>query len=101
MPNHVHVLVSLDNQDKMPEMVRRWKGASARDINLALGLTGRLWQPDYFDRLVRTPTHFVRCLDYIRENPVKAKLVEGEFLAWEHADARTLLEEYVASHGAI
>ena len=48
MPNHVHVLVSLDIQDGMPEMIRRWKGGSARDINLALGLTGRLWQPDYF-----------------------------------------------------
>ncbi len=101
MPNHVHVLVSGDEACDLPRMVRLWKGGSAREINLALGRTGRLWQPDYFDRLVRTPRHFERCLDYIRGNPVKAKLPEDAFLCWENPLARPHLSDYVAKHGAL
>lgn len=101
MPNHVHVLVSGDEDCELPRLIRLWKGGSAREINLTLGSTGRLWQPDYFDRLIRTPHHFGRCLDYIRENPVKAKLSKDAFLHWERPLARDLLNDYVTKHGAI
>ena len=89
MPNHAHVLFSFSDGETIPMIAQRWKGGSAREINKLLGRSGRLWQPDYFDRLVRSSLHFQMGLDYIRDNPAKAKLREGEYLWWERADARS------------
>jgi hypothetical protein len=47
--------------------------------------SGTLWQKDYFDRIIRDWDHFVNVARYIRRNPLKAKLREGEFLL-EEAD---------------
>ncbi len=47
------------------------------------GTSGKLWQKDYWDRLIRNPVHFLTCLEYIRENPGKAGLGEGEFVLFE------------------
>jgi len=44
---------------------------------------GRLWQRDYFDRLVGNEKHFANCVRYIRRNPEKAGLMDGEFILWE------------------
>ena len=46
MPNHVHVLVELWTMP-IGELLKAWKGASARAVNLVLGSSGTLWQRDY------------------------------------------------------
>ena len=83
MPNHVHVLFVLNDGWTLEEMVHSWKRHSAREINKLLGKTGAFWQKDYFDRLVRDRDHFANCVRYIRRNPLKAKLREGEFTLYE------------------
>ncbi len=80
MPNHVHVLFRLRAPHRLEEVVKSWKGFTAREINRRIGKTGPLWQEDYWDRLIRNPRHFAKCVEYIRENPVKAKLREGGFV---------------------
>ena len=99
MPNHVHVLASLLHGATLPAVLKQWKGVSALAVNRALGSAGRLWQPDYFDRLVRSRPHFVMCLNYIRDNPVKAKLREGEFLWWERPGVREILDRESMEQG--
>ena len=74
MPNHVHVLLVPDPHMELGDLVKSLKGRTARAINAKMGRVGRLWQPDYFDRLIRTPEHFERTLKYIEWNPVKAGL---------------------------
>ena len=51
------------------------KGFSARSINKLLGETGKVWQPDYFDRYIRDAKHFATAVRYIENNPVKAGFV--------------------------
>ena len=93
MPNHVHALVELAPGVELGETVKRWKGLSARAVNAALGRRGGgLWQRDYFDRLVRGPEHFERCVRYIRGNPAKAGLGEGEWAGYESEEARAVRE---------
>ncbi|THH39399.1 transposase [Neolewinella litorea] len=93
MPNHVHVLLSLGNQttdvdnffltddalsfsyQPLSEVMRRIKGASARDINLYLDRRGTFWQKDSYDHYVRDAKAFENILYYILYNPVKAGLV--------------------------
>jgi putative transposase len=76
MPNHVHVLIMLLKDHALGEVVQQWKGVTSMQLNRLLGQSGRLWQPDYFDRSVRDMDHFYNCRSYIRNNPVKAKLCE-------------------------
>lgn len=83
MPNHVHVLAETLGEQTLPLMLKSWKGYTAKQINEAEGRTGPLWQRSYFDRLVRGWEHFGNCVRYIRKNPIKAGLKEGEYLIGE------------------
>jgi len=83
MPNHVHVLFNPVSPYTLPLIMKSWKGFTAREINRALGHSGKLWQEEYWDRLIRSEKHFHRCLRYIRENPVKAGLSAGAYAIYE------------------
>jgi leucyl-tRNA synthetase/REP element-mobilizing transposase RayT len=78
MPNHVHVLFSPCGEHKLPDIIHSWKSYTSKEINKALDGEGRLWQPEYFDRLVRSQRHFDRVVGYVMENPGKAGLGGGE-----------------------
>lgn len=76
MPNHIHLLILRQNSDfSLKEILERFKGRSARWINQALGRSGRFWQEDWFDRWMRHEGELNKTIDYIRNNPVKAKIV--------------------------
>ena len=75
MPNHVHLLLrSLDSACSLKQVVQRFKGRSARSVNLTLERKGKFWQQDWFDRWMRHEGEVVKTVAYIRNNPVKAKL---------------------------
>ena len=85
MPNHVHVLFTLRDAESLPDTLQGWKGVSSRLIHqTGLSALNPFWQPDYFDRLIRSPEHFSTVKAYIRENPVKAGLKSG-FIVWERS----------------
>ena len=80
MPNHVHVLFRILGAHTLPNILKSWKGFTARQINKRLGQSGALWQEDYWDRLIRSERHFHRVWRYIRENPQNAGLKSGYIL---------------------
>jgi REP element-mobilizing transposase RayT len=86
MPNHVHVLTMLSEHQVLSDVVKQWKGATSIKLNRLLGQSGRLWQPDYYDRYVRDMDHFYNCRSYIRNNPVKAELCERPE-DWQYSSA--------------
>lgn len=89
MPNHVHVLITPAPRASMAQLVHGWKTYTARRANQTLGRTGRFWQPDYFDRYVRNPRHFLAVIRYIEENPVRAGLCQRrEDWPWSSAALR-------------
>ena len=83
MPNHVHVLVTIHDGHALETVMHTWKSFTAHQINQRLGRTGKLWQEDYFDRLIRDAEHFANCARYIARNPEKAGLSAGEFTLHE------------------
>ena len=86
MPNHVHALIRVHENHSTEQIVRSWKNFTARRINQHIGKQGRLWEPDYFDRLIRDEEHLVRATRYIRMNPVKAGLCKApEHWRWSSA----------------
>ena len=80
MPNHVHVLCAFERTQEVESQCQSWKRYTARAINRTLGGSGRFWQQEAFDHLVRSDGQFRYLRSYIAENPVRARLREGEFL---------------------
>ncbi|PKG39269.1 transposase [Psychromonas sp. Urea-02u-13] len=69
MPNHVHLL--LKPIIRLPLLMQKLKGNSARDINKLLSLTGQFWAHSYYDRAIRSQKHFDVTYQYIKNNPIK------------------------------
>ena len=80
MPNHVHALAAFPSESDMLPRIEAWKRYQARQINAAMKQTGRFWQVDDFDHLVRSPEQFEHYRRYIANNPGRANLREGEFV---------------------
>ncbi|MCU1261200.1 MAG: hypothetical protein JWO80_4085, partial [Bryobacterales bacterium] len=73
MPNHVHLL--LTPQEEVSRLLRKLKGATARQANKLLAQSGQsFWQDESYDRLVDGPEEFRRLANYIVQNPVRAGL---------------------------
>jgi REP element-mobilizing transposase RayT len=72
MPNHVHVL--LTPLVPLPKLTKSLKSFTGRKANEMAGLTGRFWQEENYDHLVRNQTEFDRIAYYIEQNPVRAGL---------------------------
>lgn len=79
MPNHVHVLFSPRGEHTLETILHTWKSYSAKEANKLLGRTGHFWQHEYFDHLVRHEASLEKIIQYIEQNPQKAKL---ENWAW-------------------
>ncbi len=92
MPNHVHVLFSLRKGHRLEDVVKSWKGVSARRINDLLSRNGALWMADYFDRFIRDEEHFWNAARYVRQNPRKAGLKSGGFVLFESAAVKKQLD---------
>jgi REP element-mobilizing transposase RayT len=80
MPNHVHLLIKPRDGHDLFNILGGIKGTSARTCNRLLGRTGTtLWMGDSYNRIVRDGEELLAFRDYIRQNPIKAKLREDEF----------------------
>jgi type I restriction enzyme R subunit len=84
MPNHVHVLFRPLTCHALEDIVHSWKCFTGREINKAIHRTGKLWQEDYWDRMIRNEAHFDACRKYIAGNPVRAKLNATEYILFLH-----------------
>jgi REP element-mobilizing transposase RayT len=74
MPNHVHVVFSPIADRKLSEILHSWKSFSAEKANALLQRSGRFWQREYFDHLVRSEASLEKIIDYVKRNPEKAGL---------------------------
>jgi REP element-mobilizing transposase RayT len=92
MPNHVHLLIEsvvvevAKHQGKsarypVTETLRLLKGRTARYCNLELSHSGRFWQHESYDHVVRDEQELERTILYILNNPIKAGLV-NEWKNW-------------------
>ena len=82
MPNHVHMLFTpLSNAKGEPyslaEIMNGIKGASSHSVNKLAGRKGALWEPESFDRILRSDDDREYRLIYIVQNPIAAGLAEG------------------------
>jgi len=86
MPNHVHVLFAPIAGNRLADIVHAWKSWTAKAINRHRGVSGPVWQREYFDRFIRDEEHFAAALAYVEDNPAKAGL-ESEPADWRFGSA--------------
>jgi REP-associated tyrosine transposase len=85
MPNHVHCLAVNDNGIKrdLNDTIGYLKSFVAKEANKILRRTGKMWSEENFDHWCRTPEKVSGVVRYIKNNPVKAKLIkENEIWKW-------------------
>ena len=95
MPNHVHVLI--EPLIELGKIVQSWKSFTGRwvmkhNAELELGVPGKsLWMREYWDRYIRNEEHLYTVIEYIHQNPVKARLCQfSESWRWSSACQGTL-----------
>src|SRR5881398_3273705 len=78
MPDHVHFFCSAELGAKpLPIFMQRWKEWSSKRISRELKLSGRLWQEEFFDHILRSSESYSQKWNYVQENPVRAGLVKS------------------------
>ncbi len=76
MPNHVHLLLSLNDQQQLGRAVQLIKGGFSHSLRKHGVAFPMVWQQRYYDRRVRDADEFAEFSRYIRQNPVRKGLAE-------------------------
>ena len=89
MPNHIHLLIKPLTDEKgesyhLSDIIKRIKTYTAKMINQELKRTGKVWEDDYFDRIIRNEQDYYNVINYYLKNPVKAGLVDY-IKDWEYS----------------
>ena len=87
MPNHAHLLCTPCIGHSLAEIAHSLKSYTAKEANKILGRSGRFWQKEYFDRYIRNARHYAKVVEYIENNPVKARLCKKPS-DWPFSSAR-------------
>jgi len=76
MPDHLHFLLSpREDGISVLTFTNRYKG-KATNRSWTVGWQGKLWQPRYYDHIVRHEESLRTIAEYILDNPVRQGLVE-------------------------
>jgi REP element-mobilizing transposase RayT len=81
MDDHAHALVTPRANHELTSILHSWKSFTAREIQRRHGRSGRVWQDEYFDRIVRDDREFVQKREYIIANPWK-RWPDIDFYRW-------------------
>ena len=95
MPDHIHLMVVPDKRNSISDVMRHIKGRFSRRYNhFSRGMNSpdygapnhragnlslpkpKVWQESFHDHVIRNRKEFDQRLNYLYNNPVKAKLVE-------------------------
>jgi REP element-mobilizing transposase RayT len=74
MPDHLHLLVSGQDNSSLTDFVRHFKQLSGHQYKREYG--AQLWQISYYDHVLRKEEDLLALARYIWDNPVRAGLVQ-------------------------
>lgn len=78
MPDHLHLLITpIESLEKSVQLI---KGGFSFRAKRELEWAGEIWQPGFTDHRIRDEYDWQRHIEYIRNNPIDAKLVEDSVL---------------------
>ncbi len=77
MPAHIHLLLSIADEQHVSRPVQLIKGGFSHSLREAGIFLRAVGQPRYYDRRVRDPEEYGKTTKYILENPARRGLVES------------------------
>lgn len=82
MPDHIHLILYLNgNSPELPRLVQWFKSQTTFDAKRNFALN-RLWQPNYYEHVMRSEKSLERIRKYTQNNPLKI-----EDLPWGELDS--------------
>ena len=94
MPDHLHLMLTPGKTTTLEKAMQLIKGGSSYQIHRRRGHRMEIWQPGFREWTVRDARDFQIKAEYIRMNPVEAKLVErAEEWAYSSASGAFQLDE--------
>ena len=85
MPSHVHLIIQPINEYELDAILESIKSFTARSINRQLNRSGRVWQAESFDHLIRTYDSLEASIAYVLANPIAAGLTDWKWVGC-HSD---------------
>ncbi len=77
MPDHLHMSIRLGAKESLSQTLKLFKGRTAYQMNQLHQTSGSIWYPGFHDRMIRSAEDLAGYFNYVRFNPVKAKLVSA------------------------
>jgi len=77
MPNHIHMIIMITNGGRtqfvptISRIIKQFKGSITKKLGTSI------WQPRFYDRIIRSKEEYLRIWQYIDENP--ARWTEDEY----------------------
>jgi len=75
MPDHVHLLITVDHDMTIERAMQFVKGGFSYRLKKEAGYSGEVWQRGFSEVRAEDRESFDKHREYIRQNPVKAGLV--------------------------
>ena len=76
MPDHLHAFVAVDHQRMaLSAWMKSLKNSLSRVLRRG-GIAAPHWQKGFFDHILRSDESYAQKWEYVRENPVRAGLVQ-------------------------
>jgi len=76
MPNHIHLLLSIDDDHTIGRAMQMVKGGFSHAPRETGPKRTAVWQPSYYEHRVRDAEEYDRMRAYIHANPVRRGLVQ-------------------------
>lgn len=77
MPDHVHILLSVGDDMTIEKAMQLIKGSFSYRVKKDFAFSGEVWQRGFADQRIYNRDSFAKHSEYIRQNPVKAGLVDS------------------------
>jgi len=84
MPNDVQGIICPRERFKLEDILGQIKAYSAININSRIRWSGRSWQEESDDRIIRDEDHLYRVIQYIGRNPLKCGHPFPDSIRWVH-----------------
>lgn len=76
MPNHVHLLMEINEPQCLQKIMLGLNLSYTMYFNNRYEKVGHLWQGRFVSRIIERDEYFLKCIEYIENNPLRAKLTQ-------------------------
>ncbi len=77
---------SIKNEKTLSSIIGGFKSYTTKEISRITGLNNKIWQPRFYDRIIRDEFEFYFVSEYIKNNPIKEQLENDDAMMVEEME---------------